>query len=90
MSATFDIIFSRSAKRALEVELPEKVAAAAIEFILGALRENPYRVGKRLRPPLDAYYSSRRGQYRVVYQVFDHRVVIEIVSIAHRRDVYRG
>jgi len=86
----YEVVFSRAARRALEQDLPEKVAAAAFEFIAGALRENPRRVGKPLREPLAPLYSARRGDYRVLYRIVDHRLVIEIVSIVHRRDAYRA
>lgn len=89
MTHQFEITLSRSARRALEFELPEKVAAAALEFIRGPLRENPYRVGKRLRAPLDALHSARRGEYRVIYRILDRELIIEVVSIAHRRNAYR-
>ncbi|MEO7147226.1 MAG: type II toxin-antitoxin system RelE/ParE family toxin [Terrimesophilobacter sp.] len=64
------------------------MAAAAFKFIVGALRENPRRVGNPLREPLAPLYSARRGEYRVLYRILDARVVIEVVSVAHRRDVY--
>jgi len=85
----YEVVFTRAARRALEAELPEKVAAAAFEFIMGALRENPRRVGKPLREPLAPLYSARRGEYRVVYRIVEQRLLIEVVSIAHRRDAYR-
>ncbi len=88
MTAEYEVVFTRSARRALERDLPEKVAAAALEFILGALRESPRRVGKPLREPLAPLYSARRGEYRVIYRIVDDRLVIEIVSIAHRRNGY--
>lgn len=88
MTGPYEVVFTRSARRALEHELPEKVAAAAFEFIVGALRENPRRVGKPLREPLAPLYSARRGEYRVLYRIFDTRLVIEIVLVAHRRDAY--
>jgi mRNA interferase RelE/StbE len=74
----------------LSHDLPEKVAAAAFEFIMGALATNPHRVGKPLREPLAPLYSARRGEYRVIYRIDDDRILIEVVSIAHRRDAYRG
>ncbi|WP_442542546.1 type II toxin-antitoxin system RelE family toxin [Arthrobacter sp. KN11-1C] len=89
MSPRYDVRFSRSAKRALTRDLPEKVAAAAFEFITGALSENPRRVGKQLQEPLFPLYSARRGEYRVIYRIVEDVVLIEIVSIAHRRDAYR-
>lgn len=88
MSATYDVVFTSSARRALENTLPEAVAAAAFEFIVGALAQNPKRLGKQLREPLFPLYSARRGEYRILYRIEDRRLVIEIVTIEHRRDVY--
>lgn len=89
MSDGYEVVFTRSARRALEYDLPEKVAAAAFEFIVGALRDNPRRVGKPLREPLAPLYSARRGEYRVLYRIVDERLIIDVVSITHRRDAYR-
>lgn len=88
MSDGYEVVFTRAARRSLEEELPEKIAAAAFEFIVGALRENPHRVGKPLREPLAPLYSARRGEYRVLYRIIDRRLLIEVVSITHRRDAY--
>ncbi|MFE6923725.1 type II toxin-antitoxin system RelE/ParE family toxin [Nocardia sp. NPDC057663] len=73
----------------LTERLPETVAAAAFEFMTGPLLENPYRVGKRLQPPLDDRFSARRGTYRVIYRIDDKRMVVTVVDVNHRRDVYR-
>ena len=86
---TYEVRFTRTAKRALTTDLPEKVATAAWAFIMGALRDNPYRVGKQLKEPLFPLYSARRGEYRVIYRIVDDVLLIEIVAIAHRRDSYR-
>jgi mRNA interferase RelE/StbE len=85
----YEVRFTRGARRALTHDLPEKVAAAAFEFIHGTLAKNPRRLGKQLVPPLFPLYSARRGEYRVIYRIVDEVVVIEIVSIVHRRDAYR-
>lgn len=89
MTGGYEVVFTRSARRALEHDLPEKVAAAAFEFIVGALCENPRRVGKPLREPLAPLYSARRGEYRVLYRIVDEHLIIEVVSVVHRRDAYR-
>lgn len=89
MTSRYEVVFSRTARRALEEELPEKIAAAAFEFIVGPLCENPHRVGRPLREPLAPLYVARRGEYRVIYRIVEARILIEIVSIAHRRDAYR-
>lgn len=90
MSDSFTVRFSASARRALSETLPEKVAAAAFEFIMGALADNPRRVGKQLHEPLFPLYSARRGEYRVIYRIVKTELIIDVISIAHRRDVYRN
>lgn len=84
----YDVVLTRGARRALEEELPEAVAAAAFRFIAGPLRADPRRVGKPLREPLVPLWSARRGEYRVLYRIIDRRLVVEVVSVAHRRDAY--
>ena len=77
-------------RRALTETLPEAVATAAYEFITGPLITQPYRVGKRLLPPLADRFSARRGTYRVIYRIDDRRRTVTVVDIGHRRDIYRS
>jgi mRNA interferase RelE/StbE len=86
---TYRIELTNAAKKALTDLLPEAVAVACWEFMRGPLAENPYRVGKPLRDQLEGRYSARRGQFRMIYQIFDERVVVRVIHIAHRRDAYR-
>lgn len=86
---SYRIEWSRSARRALEHDLPEAVGIACLEFILGPLSENPHRVGKPLREPLAGFHSGRRGEFRVIYQIREEAVAILIASIRHRRDAYK-
>jgi hypothetical protein len=44
----FELVISPTARRQLTDRLPESVAFAAYEFIIGPLLENPHRVRKRL------------------------------------------
>jgi mRNA-degrading endonuclease RelE of RelBE toxin-antitoxin system len=78
-----------TARRQLTEHLPEAVAAAAYEFIVGPLLDNPYRVGKQLRPPLQDRHSARRGTYRVIYRIDDLSRSVTVLDVAHRRDAYR-
>ncbi|MDT3438025.1 MULTISPECIES: type II toxin-antitoxin system RelE/ParE family toxin [unclassified Pseudofrankia] len=75
-------------RRALGETLPEAVASAVYEFITGPLLEAPYRLGKRLLPPLDDRYGARRGTYRIIYRIDDKAMVVTVVDIDHRRDIY--
>jgi mRNA interferase RelE/StbE len=77
-----------SAERLL-ARLPERVATAIVEFMLGPLLEAPEQVGKPLQRELKEYRSARRGAYRVVYRVDTERNVIHVVRVEHRADLYR-
>jgi hypothetical protein len=48
----YDLIVARPAARAISDVLPENVAAAVLDFVTGALIENPHRVGRELRREL--------------------------------------
>jgi mRNA interferase RelE/StbE len=86
---TYVIILRPAARRSLAQRLPKSVAPAVVEFIYGPLAENPHKVGKPLRDSLSGTYSARRGNYRVLYEIHETEVVVEVVKIAHRRDAYR-
>ena len=85
----YELIIAPTARRQLAEHLPESVAFAAYEFIIGALLQNPHRVGKRLRPPLDDRHSARRGTYRVLYRIDDTSRLVAVVSVVTRADAYR-
>lgn len=89
MNPVYEVRFSKSARRALGHDLPAHVAVAAFEFIVGILRESPHRAGEQLREPLFPQYSARRGEYRVIYRIIEQKLVIDVISVTHRRDTYR-
>jgi mRNA interferase RelE/StbE len=70
-------------------QLPEKVRNAALAAILGPIAENPQRLGKRLLGELEGLHSARRGDYRIIYEIFEDENTVLIHRIQHRRDVYR-
>ena len=65
------------------------MAVAVIDFITGALLDDPRRVGRELRGELASVWVARRGTYRVLYCIDDTRHEVIVVGVDHRRDVYR-
>ena len=84
------VIVARSAARRLAEDLPEAVAAACIELVLGPLAEDPRRVGAPLRKPFEGQWRARRGEYRVRYRIDDETRTVYVLDIDHRRDAYRS
>jgi mRNA interferase RelE/StbE len=85
----YQLVISPTARRQLTEILPEAVAFAAHEFIVGPLLENPHRVGKRLNPPLADRHSARRGTYTVIYRIDDRHNQVTVVAAVHRSGAYR-
>lgn len=86
---TYRVILSPSARRALSEDLPESVAEACFAFLSGPLAENPQRVGKALGGNLQGLRSARRGEFRIIYRIDEGRILVDVITIRHRRDAYR-
>ncbi len=82
----YQISFKPSAKREL-AKLPND-AAERIARAIDALASQPRPPGCKKLAGEEAW-RVRIGDWRVVYQIHDARLVVLVVRVAHRRDVYR-
>lgn len=69
--------------------LPGKIATAIVEFITGALADNPRRLSKPLRAELAAYRTARRGDYRVLLRIDEDQHAVLVVAVTHRAHICR-
>ncbi|MEW9806993.1 type II toxin-antitoxin system RelE family toxin [Mesorhizobium marinum] len=53
-----------------------------------ALLDNPRDAGKALRGPLSTFWVYRAGDYRIICDIQDDRLVILIVTTGHRSAIY--
>ena len=81
-----------------------EIARRAIKSIAGLPRNEQRRVRAAIdllsdepRPPNcialageESVYRVRVGDYRILYEVIDARLVIHVIRVGHRRDVYRS
>jgi mRNA interferase RelE/StbE len=84
--ASYKVEWKRSAVKELR-DLPKD----AVERILKAvelLSVNPYPVGVRKLVGSEHTYRIREGDYRVIYTVTAPSLVVEVIRIGHRKDVY--
>lgn len=88
-SRPYRVEFLGPARRAIAERLPEPVAAAVLEFCAGALADDPDRVGKPLFGPLAGCHGARRATYRIVYRIDEEQRTVQVLDVAHRRDIYR-
>lgn len=54
-----------------------------------AVLDNPRDLGKALTGPLKSYWSYRVGDHRILCEFHDQRLVVLVLKIGDRKDVYR-
>ena len=88
--ARYTVEFTRSAEKEFG-RLPRKLQLRAAEAI-ALLSENPYSElikVKKLKGAEDLY-RIRVADYRIVYELRDERLIILVIKIGHRREIYRS
>ena len=84
--ANYKIKIKPSAKKEL-LKLPKKDLQRIIDKIL-LLSQNPRPTGcEKLSG--EEKYRIRQGNYRIVYSIEDLELIVIVVKIGHRKDVYR-
>ena len=73
-------------------KLDNQVAQRIIKFMGGrvAKLENPRSIGEALTgSKLGNYWKYRVGNYRIIADIQDARLCIQVVRLGNRREVYR-
>ena len=83
--AEYKVTIKTSALRELE-EIPKKIAQQIVKRIR-LLSENPRHMGSQKLSGQERF-RIRQGDYRIVYGINDSAKIVDIVKIAHRREVY--
>ena len=84
--ARFEIRFKRSVVKEL-LKLSRNDNRKVMARIQG-LSDNPRPAGCEKLAGHESY-RVRQGDYRILYTIDDHRIVVEVIRVGHRRDVYR-
>jgi mRNA interferase RelE/StbE len=85
--AAYQISISKPAQKQLD-KLQDSTADRIIDAIYH-LADEPRPIGCKKLKGRDGY-RIRVGDYRIIYEVFDHVLVIEVVSLGHRKDIYKS
>lgn len=85
---TYKIEFSRMAEKQLDSiprsdlnKMSKKIEKLALE---------PFPIGCEKLKGSDDIYRIRQGDYRILYSVFEKKLIILILKIGHRREIYRS
>lgn len=81
----YSIVLAKPAQKQLD-KLPDAIANAIAEDIF-LLAENPRPIGCKKLKGTDSY-RIRIGNYRVIYYIQDNLLIVKVVAVGHRKDIY--
>ena len=83
----YQVIVKPSVRKA--IRRLDRATQAKMIRLLEALAREPRPVGVVKLVGDDNLWRVRIGDYRVVYEIHDRRLIVMVVRVAHRKDVYR-
>lgn len=82
----YKIFLSKKAEKFLDT-LSDSIAEPIFKAI-HKLEKNPHPQQSKKLKGRDGY-RIRIGQYRVIYRVIDNELIVDVVAIGHRKDIYK-
>jgi mRNA interferase RelE/StbE len=83
----YEVRFSPHANREFK-KLPKSVKEE-IDLVIKSLAEDPRLYGYRKLHRWEYKYRVRVGDYRVIYEIHDGVLLVLVVSVGDRADIYR-
>jgi mRNA interferase RelE/StbE len=83
----YQIVFSKSAQKELD-KLPKVFGLKVLSKIEG-LADNPRPNGCKKLEGAGNNYRIRINDYRVIYSIYDRELIVDIIKIDDRKQVYR-
>jgi mRNA interferase RelE/StbE len=81
----YNIAISKTAQKQLD-KIPDKIAYPLFDAIQELANDpRPYGYKKLKGRP---GYRIRKGNFRIIYDVFDNVLLIDIISVGNRKDIY--
>ncbi|MDJ0636880.1 MAG: type II toxin-antitoxin system RelE/ParE family toxin [Xenococcaceae cyanobacterium MO_188.B29] len=84
---SYKIEWKQSAKKELK-KLDKQVISRILQAVEN-LADNPYPSNSKKLIGSDAVYRIRVGNYRIIYNIQSSVLIIEVIKIGHRREIYR-
>lgn len=86
-SARYTLYFTRTAEKDYD-SIRDAKLKRGIDRILEEIQEDPYQF-KKLSGALSHLHSAKTFSFRVLYQIENQKLIVTVVAVDHRRDIYR-
>lgn len=83
----YDIIFSKQAKKFIEKQ--DKVTKKRLRNAILELSENPYKAREVKKLKGDSAYRKRVGDFRIVFDIVDQKLRINVLKVDNRGEAYK-
>lgn len=83
--AKYTVLLSLKAQKQLD-KLSDNIAEPIIQAI-SELEKNPRPAGCKKLKGRDGY-RIRVGNYRVIYEIVDTELIVDVITLGHRKDIY--
>jgi mRNA interferase RelE/StbE len=83
------IEFEAASRRDLD-KLDQTIVHRILKFLHGrvAQLDDPRQIGERLQGPLSKFWKYRVGDYRLICSLEDDRLVVMVLRVGHRGEIY--
>ena len=71
-----------------ELSKIDNFMAVKIRDRIRALADDPRPFGSKKLKGHENTYRERVGDYRIIYEIYDYRVLIMVINVGHRKDIY--
>jgi mRNA interferase RelE/StbE len=85
----YTVVLAPAAARALK-KIKDRAVTRRLVTAMEALATDPRPPGAKVLSGADHLWRIREGAYRIIYGIEDRVLVVSVVTLGHRRDVYKG
>ncbi|EMO51668.1 type II toxin-antitoxin system RelE family toxin [Leptospira noguchii] len=82
----YSVLLSKSAIKQLD-KLPDNITYSFIK-IIEDLAKNPRPQGSKKLKGRNGF-RIRKGNYRIIYEIFDQKLIVEVIAIGDRKEIYK-
>lgn len=85
----YKVEFAKKAVKILQ-KLDPTISRAIVSWIKKNLEgcDNPRQYGKALKGTLSSCWRYRVGDYRIIASIEDKKLIIVVITVGHRKEVY--
>jgi mRNA interferase RelE/StbE len=83
----YRIEWTKKAQKNLK-KLDKTIARKIKDKVKNDLAKDPYNEGEPLKGNLKGKWSFHYASYRVIYEIWEKKLLIIVVEVGHRRDIY--